>query len=172
MTEEKKTNIRKRPREFVKFLGVEYHIYSKGVCPREIAGDVLQDLIEAMYYNTEPKFEANKRAILESDDYIANKKEKIQEWRKKKFGEKKPDKESMDLGLFKNSYPDNWREIERHELEKIMLAAGISPDKFFRWHEDTSANGWLDGYGNPIRDPIAACRAYSKHSSQQKPEEV
>jgi hypothetical protein len=172
MAEEKKTSIRPRRLEFVKFLAAEYFIYMPEVCNAEAAGIVFQDLISSIYYNSEPKYEVNKKAVDEAREYMERKKEKMQEWRKKKFGEKKPEAEGMELNLSKNKFPDNWKEIERHELEKIMLAAGISPDKFFRWHEDTSANGWLDGYGNPIRDPIAACRAYSKHPSQQKPEEV
>jgi len=170
MADEKKSNIRPRRLEFVKFLAVEYHMYAPPACSAEDAGKVLQDLIVSIYNNEEPKYEANRRAILESYEYIENKNAKIAEWKKRQKENKQKENKKEDANMFeKKSIPDNWQSMQRHELEKLMLAAGITQEQFHIWYEDTKANEWRDKkYNNPIRDPIAACKAYSKFKPQKE----
>ena len=171
---ENPSKIRPRRIEFVKFLATDYRIYAPPGCSVEEAGRMIQDLIVAMYDNTEPEYAVNKAAIDEAREYIGNKHKKIEEWKKKKYGQKAapPPQDAAGPNLFsKKDIPKDWQNLPRHELEKIMLGAGITAEKFHIWYEDSAANDFYDRKGNPIRDPIAACRSYSDFTHKKESEE-
>jgi len=170
---DEKSKIRPRRLEFVKFLAADYYMYAPPGCSPEEAGKVLQDLLVALYEGKIPTYIPNKTAVEEAEEYIARRKYNIAEWKRKKFGKKDGEKKNPeeDGGLFKKeSLPEKWQEMERHELEKTLLKAGVTQEAFHRWYEDSKANDWRARDGKPIRNPIAACKAYSKFKPIEKEE--
>jgi len=164
-TNEKPSKIRPRRIEFIKFIAADYHIYARPACPEDVAGRVLQDLIAAMLGNTQAEYLVNQEGLDEAREYINQKHIKIEEWKRKKYGNKNQQavQPPAEPNLFdKKPIPKDWQDLPRHELEKIMIDEGITHESFHIWYEDSMNNDWRDKDGKPIRNPIAACRAYAK----------
>jgi hypothetical protein len=163
-------DIPEKPLRFVLLHAAKYRMYASKVCSAEAAGLLFQDLLDSILDNNDPNYEENKKTVKEAYAYIKQatkkRKEGAQKWRLKILGEKDEKKNERE----KPDILENWKDLERHELQKIMTADGISENDFFRWYEDSCNNDWLDKYGKNIRNPIAACRAYSKQM-QPNPEE-
>jgi len=66
----------------------------------------------------------------------------------------------------KNDLSDlvGWQDMPRHEMEKIMIEKGFTHEDFHIWYEDSMNNDFRDKNGVAIKDPIAACRSYSKRA--------
>jgi predicted RNase H-like nuclease (RuvC/YqgF family) len=163
----KESKIRPRRLEYVKFVAVEYYKFARDICSLEEAGRVLQDLINSMYHNEVPEYPVNRRALEEADEYILVKRQKIKEYNAKRREKQKQtpiEEETMETGLFNKNEEKSWRDMPRHELEKMMTEKGITPDQLHKWHEETAKNNFADKHGNEIRNPVAACKSFTRQS--------
>ncbi len=150
------TKIRKKPLAYARFMFGEYY-----ACLHDdkLAADLMKDLVYSGLMNVACKHEVNQRMIDEADEFIAKKRAAIREFNKKRQLEKKQGETAMSKPL---------NEIPRHELEKTALENGITAADFHRWYEDTEANGFQDSQGHPIRNPLAAMRAYTNRNPKKE----
>jgi len=155
--------------KFVKFLINDVYFYF--ALSNEEIGKRIRDLMSKMYSLEQSQYEENNAMIDEALYYLERRQENIEAWKRKKREKQTEVKTSAkpeEPNLFEPKIPDNWRDMQRHELQTLMLSAGITENDFMRWYEDSEANNWADAKGYQIRNPLAACKAYSQKFTQKE----
>jgi hypothetical protein len=157
MEEEAKPKPRKKPLAFARFM---FGTYAQCLFSRELAADLMQDLVHSGLTNQPAKHEINQEMIDEGYMFILETKRRRQEYSKKQREKDRGGQPQEDPNLFsqkKESEVPTPGELKAY-AEQTGASVALAED-FFTW---STSNDWKDKGGKPIRSWQRAFMAFVK----------